>query len=110
MAKNEYDVVIWGATGFTGRLVVEYLVANYGVGGDLSWALAGRNPQRLEEVRDEFLTPNERKKLPVLLADSEDETRVAALVSQSRVLCSTVGPYAKYGTPLVAAGAEAGVD
>lgn len=110
MTGREFDLVIWGATGFTGQLVVEYLVGRYGVGGELNWAIAGRNHDKLERVRSEHVGPADRDKLAILLADSTDPDSLADLVHRTRVLCTTVGPYARYGTPLVAACAEAGTD
>ncbi len=87
---------------------MEYLVETYGVDGELRWAIAGRNRSKLETVRQSCLAAAERDQLPILIADSEDPGSMAALVRQTRVVCSTVGPYAKYGTPLVAACVAAG--
>ena len=108
MTDRAFDVVIWGASGFTGQLVVEYLARTYGVGGDLHWAIAGRNRDKLEAVRRSCLSSAHAESLPVLIADSGDPVSLSALVRQTRVICSTVGPYAKYGTPLVAACIDAG--
>ena len=63
MSEREFDVIVWGATGFTGRLVVEYLVETYGVGGDLRWGIAGRNPGKLETVRNACLAEGQRAAL-----------------------------------------------
>jgi short subunit dehydrogenase-like uncharacterized protein len=106
--KREFDLIVWGATGFTGQLVVEYLVETYGVDGALRWAIAGRNRGKLETVRQSCLAAAQVDKLPVLVADSADPGSLASLVQQARVVCSTVGPYAKFGTPLVAACVAAG--
>jgi short subunit dehydrogenase-like uncharacterized protein len=108
MKKRKFDVIVWGATGFTGKLVVEYLAETYGVDGELRWAIAGRNRNKLDAVRHACLPAAEREKLPILLADSDDAASLAKLVQRARVICTTVGPYAKYGTPLVAACVEAG--
>ncbi len=108
MAKREFDLIIWGASGFTGQLVVEYLAQTYGVDGDINWAIAGRNREKLEAVRSSCATGSKGKQLPIVIADSNDPVSLAALVGQTRVLCSTVGPYAKFGTPVVKACAEAG--
>jgi len=107
-AKREFDLIVWGATGFTGQLVVEYLVETYGVDGALRWAIAGRNRGKLETVRQSCLATAQRDQLPILVADSADQASLADLVAQTRVVCTTVGPYAKYGTPLVAACVETG--
>jgi short subunit dehydrogenase-like uncharacterized protein len=108
MSAREYDVIVWGATGFTGKLVVEYLVERYGVDGPLRWAIAGRNRDKLDAVRATCLADAQREQLPILLADSADASSLAGLVKRTRVMCTTVGPYAKYGTPLVAACVDAG--
>lgn len=107
MAEREFDVVVWGATGFTGRLVAEYLAERYAVGGDLRWALAGRNREKLEDVRV-AVAGGRTDALPIVTAESLDATSMADLAARTRVVCSTVGPYARYGTNLVAACAEHG--
>jgi short subunit dehydrogenase-like uncharacterized protein len=108
MEQRDFDVIVWGASGFTGALVVEYLAQTYGVDGTLRWAIAGRNREKLETVRNACLAAAQREQLPILLADSDKPDSLAALVRQTRVICTTVGPYAKYGTPLVAACVSAG--
>lgn len=108
MTARKFDLVIWGASGFTGHLVVDYLANAYGVDKQLRWAIAGRNRDKLEQVRDECLAKSKQKSLPIIIADSNDADSLAKMVAQTRVVCSTVGPYAQYGTPLVAACAEAG--
>ncbi|NND66777.1 MAG: saccharopine dehydrogenase [Halioglobus sp.] len=107
MADREFDVVVWGATGFTGALVVEYLAATYGVSGDLNWAVAGRNETKLDAVCSEYLGADAGK-LPKILADSGDPASLAAMAARTTVVCTTVGPYALYGTPLVEACVDAG--
>lgn len=103
---RELDIVVWGATGFTGRLVAEHLLRRYGADGDLRWALGGRNGAKLEDVR-RFLGATART-LPLVVADADDRASLDALASRVRVVCSTVGPYALYGSKLVAACAGAG--
>ena len=110
MAKRKFDVVVWGATGFTGQLVVEYLIATYGVEGELNWAIAGRSEAKLKAVRKACLPQAQRDQLPILIADSGDADSLATLVKTTRVLCSTVGPYARYGSTVVAACVDAGTD
>jgi short subunit dehydrogenase-like uncharacterized protein len=102
-----HDVIVFGATGFTGRLVAEYLNARYGVGGAVAWAMAGRNREKLGHVRALVGAP---EALPLLQADASDAASLAALVPQARVVISTVGPYQLHGEPLVRACAEAGTD
>ncbi|MEP5766432.1 MAG: saccharopine dehydrogenase NADP-binding domain-containing protein [Halieaceae bacterium] len=104
-SQRDYDVVLFGATGFTGRLVAEYLLKNYGR-GELSWAMAGRNQAKLEQVRGD-LGP-EAANIPLLKADSADAQAMAELARQTRVVCTTVGPYALYGSALVEACANQG--
>lgn len=112
--ERTYDVVLYGATGFTGGLVAEYLAETYGLGADgdgLRWALGGRSAARLEDVRARLAKRWPAvAELPVVVADSRDPASLAAMASQTRVVCTTVGPYAKYGSELVAACVAAGTD
>lgn len=110
MANREFDIIVLGATGFTGQLVVEYLVNNYGVDGDVKWAIAGRNREKLEQVRTNSLAKEQHTLLPIIEADSTDATSLEAMAARTRVVCTTVGPYAKYGTPVVQACIKAGTD
>jgi short subunit dehydrogenase-like uncharacterized protein len=110
MSQPEFDVILWGATGFTGQLVAEQLFQHYGVDGDLRWAIAGRDRQKLESVRSRLMTTLPDAALPIVLADSNDRQRLDEMVSTTRVLATTVGPYALYGSELVAACARAGTD
>lgn len=107
---REYDVIIWGASSFTGRLVAEFYLNTYGVNGELKWAMAGRNQAKLEEVRAGLNDGKGNKDIPILIADSHDAASLNALVSKTKVICTTVGPYALYGSELVAACVEAGTD
>ncbi len=100
---RDFDIVVYGASGFTGRLVAEYLVQKKGHG--LRWAMAGRNADRLAAVRDELGAPSD---LPILVADASDPDSISAMVQGTRCVITTVGPYQLYGTPLLAACAEAG--
>ncbi|MDP2066039.1 MAG: saccharopine dehydrogenase NADP-binding domain-containing protein [Burkholderiaceae bacterium] len=105
--QRKFDVIVFGATGFTGRLVAEYLNTAYGVGGDLAWAMAGRSLARLTQVRDALGID---AALPLLVADALDGAALAALVAQARVVITTVGPYQRHGEALVSACARAGTD
>jgi len=108
--SRTYDVVLWGATGFTGSLVAEYLAQQLADSG-LRMALGGRNRQKLETVRNGLATRHPAAAdLPILLADSRDEKALADIARQAEVVCTTVGPYAKYGHELVAACVEEGTD
>jgi len=105
--KAEFDIIVYGASGFTGRLVAEYLAARYGVGGEIKWAMAGRSAAKLAEVRDEIGAP---KDTPLVVADAADAASVAAMVGRTKAVLTTVGPYQLYGSDLVAACAAAGTD
>jgi short subunit dehydrogenase-like uncharacterized protein len=104
--KREYDLVVWGATGFTGKLVVEYLLERYGARAPFRWAIGGRNPKKLEGVCGDLGV--EPAALPIVVGDNDDEQFLAELARQAKVVCSTVGPYARFGSKLVAACAAAG--
>ncbi|MEQ1438425.1 saccharopine dehydrogenase NADP-binding domain-containing protein [Fontimonas sp. SYSU GA230001] len=110
MAKaREFDIVLFGATGFTGQLTAEYL-ARHG-GERLRWALAGRSLEKLRLVRARLTDQVPAcRALPLLQADSGDAGSLRRLATAARVVISTVGPYARYGEPLVRACAEAGTD
>ena len=97
MAYNKFDIIVWGSTGFTGKLVVEYLINKYGVSKELNWAIAGRNIDKLNAIRANFLVPN----LPIVVADSNDLDSIDEMTKKAKVICTTVGPYAKLGTGLV---------
>lgn len=107
---RELDLVLWGATGFTGRLVAEYLLDRYGAGRSLRWAVGGRNQQKLEQLRGEIgaATGVDTAFLPILVGDANDPSATAAIARRARVVCTTVGPYARYGSAMVAACAQAG--
>lgn len=104
-----YDIVLFGATGFTGELTAEYLARNAPEG--LRWALAGRNRRKLESLRKRLTEVDPRcALLPLLTADVADRRAVRQLAAQTRVVATTVGPYIRYGSALVAACAEEGTD
>lgn len=103
----EFDIIVYGATGFTGRLVAEHLAARYGVGGEVRWAMAGRSLDKLRAVRDEIGAP---KDTPLIVADAGDPASVKAMVGRTKAVLTTVGPYQLYGSDLVAACAAAGTD
>ena len=102
-----FDLVVHGATGFTGRLVVEYLLQRYPAGGGLRWAMGGRNAEKLAAVRDEVGAP---ANTPLVVTDTSNPASLQALMDQTRLVLTTVGPYQLYGNELVAACAAAGVD
>jgi short subunit dehydrogenase-like uncharacterized protein len=102
-----FHVIVFGASGFTGRLVAEYLNATYGVGKSIAWAMAGRNMAKLAEVRDGIGAP---ASLPLLQADAADAASLVNVVPQARVVLTTVGPYQRYGESLIRACADTGTD
>ena len=102
-----FDLVVHGATGFTGRLVVEYLQQRYPAGSGLRWAMGGRNADKLAAVRDEVGAPADT---PLVVTDTSNPASLQALMDATRLVLTTVGPYQLYGNELVAACAKAGVD
>jgi short subunit dehydrogenase-like uncharacterized protein len=104
--NRDFDVVVWGATGFTGVLVAEYLLSHYGVDNTLRWAIAGRDAGKLAAVKETL--GNGAESLEMIVADSFDESKLDAMTARTAVVISTVGPYAKYGSPLVASCVRAG--
>jgi short subunit dehydrogenase-like uncharacterized protein len=105
--SSKFDIVVYGATGFTGQLVAEYLAANYRGDRDLKWAMAGRSLDKLASVRDAIGAPADT---PLIVADAGDPSSLKAMVDQTRSVLSTVGPYQLYGSELIAACAASGTD
>lgn len=97
--EREFDIIVWGATGFTGQLVAEYLFEKYGAGQTVTWAMAGRSMEKLEKVR----TAVADESVPLVVADSMDDASLNAMAQRAKVICTTVGPYGKYGSKLVPA-------
>ena len=93
---KQFDIIIWGATSFTGKLVVEYIFKKF-ASTKIKWAIAGRNKEKLENVRSKVADKN----IPIFIADSFDEKSLSVIVKKSKVICSTVGPYSLYGSLLV---------
>jgi len=102
---REFDVIVYGATGFTGRLVAEYLAATYPGPDAPKWAMAGRSLAKLEAVRAEMGVPDS---IPLVTADADDPAILRTLCERATVIVTTVGPYQLYGSDLVAACAETG--
>ncbi len=107
MASPKFDIVVYGATGFTGKLVAEYLASHYKGDASLKWAMAGRSKDKLAAVRDEIGAP---KDLPLIVANASDPASLKAMVEQTKSVITTVGPYMLYGNELLAACVAAGVD
>ena len=107
-AEREYEIVVYGATGFTGGLTAEYLAHN---AAGVRWALAGRNKSKLEAVRDLLVAIDPAlADMPLIDADADRPASLRAMAESTKVVISTVGPYIHYGEPLVAACAAAGTD
>lgn len=104
--KLEFDIIVYGASGYTGRLVAEYLSKNY-ADGSVKWAMGGRSAEKLAVVRDEIGAPND---IPLVATDSSDPVALRAMVKRAKVILTTVGPYQLYGSDLVEACAEMGTD
>jgi saccharopine dehydrogenase (NAD+, L-glutamate forming) len=107
--ERGHDIVLFGATGYTGALTAEYLATN--APRELRWALAGRDRDKLESVRADLAEIDPDRPLPELLvADVNDPASIRELAASARVVITTVGPYSEYGEPLVAACAAEGTD
>ncbi|CAN5338851.1 saccharopine dehydrogenase NADP-binding domain-containing protein [soil metagenome] len=100
----EFDVIVHGATGFTGRLVAEHFARHH---PDAKWAMSGRSADKLAAVRDEIGAPADT---PLIVADADDPASLRAMVARTKAVLTTVGPYQLYGSDLVAACAETGTD
>ncbi|MBX7494918.1 saccharopine dehydrogenase NADP-binding domain-containing protein [Qipengyuania sp. 6B39] len=108
MADPEFDIIVYGATGYTGRLVAEHFVREYGSRDDgPKWAMAGRSMDKLEAVRDEIGAP---KSTPLVVADADDSASLEMMCNRTKVVLTTVGPYQLYGDALVAACVKTGTD
>jgi short subunit dehydrogenase-like uncharacterized protein len=104
---QKFDILVFGATGFTGQLICEYLNENYGIDGDFRWGMAGRSLAKLENVRDELGIDNS---IGLVVADSDDHAAVDAMVASTRVLLSAAGPYQQYGAKVLESCARQGTD
>jgi len=107
MSDKSFDVVIYGATGFTGKLVVEYMQEKYGKDEGISWAIAGRSEEKLNSVREELKVGSN---VPQLLVDSNDTDSIASMVQQTKCVLTTVGPYQLYGANILQQCVIHGVD
>jgi short subunit dehydrogenase-like uncharacterized protein len=107
MSSPKFDIVVYGATGFTGQLIAEYLAAHYKDDKDLKWAMAGRSLDKLKSVRDAIGAPADT---PLIVADASDPASLKAMVEQTRLVITTVGPYQLYGGDLLAACVASGTD
>ncbi|WND03005.1 saccharopine dehydrogenase NADP-binding domain-containing protein [Temperatibacter marinus] len=103
---EKFDIIIYGATSFVGDIIVAYMMDKYGTDRGISWAIAGRSEAKLLDLREK----HKAQDIPYFIADAGDEESLKALVDQTKVILSTVGPYALYGEPLVKICTETGTD
>ena len=113
LAQRKYDVVILGFTGFTGRLAAVHLAKTYGSTGAVKWAVAGRNAEKIkstiQSVIDEVGNGDEcMAGVAIIEVDTNNKEQVKAMAMQTRVVCTTAGPFAKYGSNVVEACANSG--
>ncbi|OYR40543.1 oxidoreductase [Halorubrum sp. Ib24] len=106
---TNYDIVVWGATGFAGQLVAEHLTSHYPA-AELSVALGGRNESKLRRLAEGLANESDREGVPIVVGDATKPASLRGIAGQTKVVCTTVGPYTTYGTPLVEACIEAGTD
>ena len=107
MSERELDVVVFGASGYTGKLVAEYIQSEYGENGSVKWAIAGRNREKLEGIREELGLSSD---LSILEVDSNDQGSLNAMTGSTKCVLTTVGPYQLYGSNLVESCAKNGTD
>ena len=103
--KRDFDLIMWGATGFTGNLVCEYINKNYQE-KELKWAIAGRSKKKISKLQKRLNIDESR----IIIADSSDKNSLLKMTKKANVICTTVGPYAKYGTNLIEACIETGTN
>jgi len=105
--SNKYDFVIYGATGFTGKLVVEYAMNKYSTNDNISWAIAGRNKEKIEDIKAKYSLP---ENIGMIIVDSNDQTSIDAMVDQTKCVLTTVGPYQLYGEKIIKTCISSGTD
>ena len=107
MSEREFDVIVFGASGYTGKLVAEYMGKEYGNDESISWAIAGRNKEKLSSVKKD-LNLNER--VSIIEVDSTNKDSLDSMTSSAKCILTTVGPYQLYGSSLVQSCSENGTD
>ncbi|MFK7829059.1 MAG: trans-acting enoyl reductase family protein [Congregibacter sp.] len=105
--SRSFDILVFGATGFTGQLICEYLQQTYGSDGDFRWGMAARNARKLAEVRAELGIGDS---VASVVADSSDKASIDAMAASTRVLLTAAGPYQNYGSTVVESCARLGTD
>ncbi len=108
MSNKQYDVIVFGATSFVGEILSQYLLDTYGADQDLKWAISGRSEAKLNELKKTLGSSTDA--LDTIIANADSEQDMKALCDQCKVIISTVGPYALYGSPLVKACVDTGTD
>jgi short subunit dehydrogenase-like uncharacterized protein len=103
--KRDFDLIVFGVTGYTGRLIAEYLATSYRGDDAPSWAIAGRSTDKLQQVRADIGAPDD---LPLVKADAAEPVSLRSMCERAAVIITTVGPYQLYGPELVAACAATG--
>jgi hypothetical protein len=107
--SRKFDIIIFGATGYTGKMCAIYMAKQYGMNKNIKWAIAGRRKSALEDIRNELLLHDkELINLPVVIADSSDFSSLTTMCASTKVIITTAGPFAIYGNQLVKACAELG--
>lgn len=107
--SRKFDIIIFGATGYTGKMCAIYMAKQYGMDKNIKWAIAGRRKSALEDIRNELLVHDkELINLPVVIADSSDFSSLTTMCASTKVIITTAGPFAVYGNQLVKACAELG--
>ena len=108
MDSKSLDIILFGATSFVGKITTQYLLTEIGLGNNVKWAIAGRSLQKLKQLKAELGSKAEA--IPVIVADSSDSASLTKMCQQTRVVLSTVGPYALYGESLIEACVNNGND
>jgi short subunit dehydrogenase-like uncharacterized protein len=95
--KRDFDLIVYGATGYTGRLIAEYLATSYRGDDAPSWAIAGRSTDKLQKVRADIGAPDD---LPVVVADAAEPASLRSMCERAAVIITAVGPYQLHGPSL----------
>ena len=107
MSEREFDVIVFGASGYTGKLVAEYMGKEYGNDESIRWAIAGRNKDKLSSVKKDL---NLDERVSVIEVDSTNKDSLDSMTSSAKCILTTVGPYQLYGSSLVQSCSENGTD
>ena len=108
--NRPYAVVLYGATSFVGQITAKYLSQFLADSNDVEWAIAGRDEEKLKKLQSEISDSGSAKKVDIIIANSNDEASLDEMTKQAKVVISTVGPYLKYGEPLIKSCANNGTD